>query len=252
MISTLDNEYKFDILIPIGPNDMTQLVDKMIEHTKKNVIGYRNIYIVAYDPNINYEGCITINENIFPFNKETVSDITGPTKRLGWYLQQLIKLYAGFIIPDILNTYLVIDVDTIFLKPTQFFNSDGKPLYNIGIEYHPAYFNHMYYMLPSLTKVTQPSGICHHMIFQKHIIKEMFEKIETYNNGEPFYHVFLKVLEPYHYTGAGASEYETYFSYLHIYHSDEFVIRPLKWKNSNVLLQFEDDYDYISYHWYNL
>jgi hypothetical protein len=241
----------FDILIPIGPRDYKEIVDIMIEHTKKNILGYRNIYIVAYDSTIEYEGCMTINENIFPFNKELIDTMIGPTNRLGWYLQQLIKLYAGITIPGILNTYLVIDVDTIFMKPTAFFNEEGKPLYNTGDEYHPAYFNHMYYMLPSLTKVTQPSGICHHMVFQTHILREMFEKVETHNNGEPFYHVFLKCIEPYHATGAGASEYEIYFSYLHIYHSGEFVIRPLRWKNAN-FFQLEEDYDYISYHWYCL
>lgn len=247
-----------DIVIPIGPNDKKKIVDIMIEYTKKNVLEYRNIYIVAYDPTIEYEGCITINENLFPFNKETVQNVTGPTNRLGWYLQQLIKLYVWSVIPDLLNTYLVIDVDTIFMKPTKFVNEDGKPFYNTGNEYHPAYFNHMYHMHPSLTKVTKPSGICHHMVFQTHIIKEMFQLIETYNNNELFYNVFLKNLEPYHYTGAGASEYETYFNYLHIYHSDEFIIRPLRWKNSNVIENLvsscnnDEDYDYISYHWYLL
>ena len=40
--------------------------------------------------------------------------------RIGWYLQQLLKFYAGFVIPDILQRYLIIDCDTHFLKPTKF------------------------------------------------------------------------------------------------------------------------------------
>jgi hypothetical protein len=37
--------------------------------------------------------------------------------RNGWYLQQLLKLYASFVIKDLLNDYLVIDADVYFLKP---------------------------------------------------------------------------------------------------------------------------------------
>lgn len=240
-----------DIVIPIGPNDRKELLDKMIEQTQKNVIGYRNIYLVAYDPKIEYKGCITIPENNFPFNKETIASVIGHTDRLGWYLQQLIKLHAGFMIPGILNTYLVIDVDTVFMKPTRFMNEDGKPLYNTGDEYHPPYFDHMHNMHSSLKKVTQPSGICHHMVFQRNILEELFRLVENANSGEPFYRVFLKKIDPNHYKGAGASEYEIYFNYLHIYHPGEFVIRPLHWKNSDVL-HYEEEYDYISYHWHKL
>ena len=32
--------------------------------------------------------------------------------------------------------------------------------------------------------------------------------------------------------------------------TNEFVIRPLRWKNASVF-QLEEEYDYISYHWYN-
>ena len=37
----------FDIVIPVGPYDKL-CIYKQIEYTKKNVIGYRNIYIISY------------------------------------------------------------------------------------------------------------------------------------------------------------------------------------------------------------
>ena len=111
--------YHFDIVIPVGPNDKS-VIEEQIKYTKKNIIGYRNIYLICYDPSITIDGCITINENIFPFNIETVAKYHGKLERNGWYLQQLLKLYAGKIIPNILDKYLVIDSDTFFLKPTTF------------------------------------------------------------------------------------------------------------------------------------
>ena len=110
------------------------IIEKQIKYTQKNIIGYRNIYLICYDPSISIQGCITINENIFPFNIDTVSKYHGKLERNGWYLQQLLKLYAGKIIPNILDKYLVIDSDTFFLKPTTFLQ-DNKCLYNYGFEY---------------------------------------------------------------------------------------------------------------------
>ena len=141
----------FDIVICVGPKDLS-ILNNQIEHTKKNIIGYNNIYLITIDPNIKIDNCITINENIFPFNLETVQKYHGKLERNGWYLQQLLKLYAGFVIPNILETYLVIDCDTFFLKPTNFI-SDNKCLYSYGKEYRKAYFIHMSKLHQALTKI---------------------------------------------------------------------------------------------------
>jgi hypothetical protein len=235
----------FDIVIPVGPNDK-DIIEKQLMYTKKNVIGYRNIYLICYNPSINFEGCITINETIFPFNIDTVSIFHGKMDRNGWYLQQLLKLYAGKIIPGILERYLVIDSDTFFLKPTTFVE-ENMCLYNFGMEYHMPYFEHMLKLDKDLYKVNQNiSGICHHMIFETKYINELISKIEN-NHNDLFYNVFLKsVSNP---SGSGASEYEIYFNYILKNHNDKIKIRQLNWKNVNDL-SIVRDFDYISYHWY--
>lgn len=201
---------RFDIVIPVGPNDK-EIIHQQIQYTKKNIIGYRNIYLICYDPTIYITGCITINENIFPFDMKTVAKYNGNVDRNGWYLQQLLKLYAGKVIPDILGTYLVIDCDTFFLKPTMFVEND-KCLYNYGTEYHMPYFYHMAKLDKDLIKVNENmSGICHHMIFKTKYIQEIMSKIEN-NHNDIFYNVFLKFVTDK--TGSGASEYEIYFNYM--------------------------------------
>lgn len=235
----------FDIIIPVGPNDK-DIIIKQIEYTKKNIIGYRNIYLICYDPNIIIDGCITINENIFPFSLETVSNIHGKLNRNGWYLQQLLKLYALITIPEILERCLIIDSDTFFLKPTIFINNN-KCLYNHGTEYNRPYFEHMLKMDEDLIKIDKTkSGICHHMMFEKTYINELINKIEEKHNDK-FYNVFLKMVTDF--TGSGASEYEIYFNYMLKNHSDKIKIRNLNWSNSNTL-NINADFDYISYHWY--
>ena len=235
----------FDIVIPVGPNDKS-VIEQQIKYTQKNIIGYRNIYLICYDPSITIHGCITINENIFPFNIETVAKYHGKLKRNGWYLQQLFKLYAGKIIPNILDKYLVIDSDTFFLKPTTFVENN-KCLYNYGTEYHKPYFHHMEKLDKDLTKIDKSkSGICHHMIFDKKYIDELISKIEK-NHNELFYNIFLKIVTDK--GGSGASEYEIYFNYMLKYNPDKIQIRKLSWTNTNKL-ETNSNYDYISYHWY--
>ena len=235
----------FDIVIAVGPNDK-EIIRSQMEYTKPNIIGYRNIYLVSYDPSLQIDGCITIPETMFPFSIETVSQYHGKLPRNGWYLQQLLKLYSSVVIPDLLERYLVIDSDTFFLKPTTFVKN-GRCLYNYGSENHTPYFDHMRRVDPELTKVDpHKSGICHHMMFETTYLLELMRKIEAIHR-EPFYVVFLKMVSDVN--GSGASEYEIYFHYMLKYHRDEIEIRPLNWRNGN-RFSVNEQLDYISYHWY--
>lgn len=232
----------FDIVIPLGPNDL-QNIEKQIECTRTNVIGFRNIYIITPIANFVCPGAITIDESIFPF-ADQIALYHGKDGRNGWYLQQLIKLYAGLVVPGILDRYLVIDADTFFLKPTPFINSENQCQYNFGREYHCHYFDHMRKLHPDFVRVYELSGICHHMMFETRFVKEIMQLV-----GEPFWVVFLEKVEPWlrHGIGSGASEYELYFNYVCKYHMDEIEVRELAWDNVRVL-DLEMDLDYISHH----
>lgn len=244
VICAVDIMNTFDVVVPVGPNDISK-IDKTIECIKKNIIGYRNIFIISKSE-INILDCIFVNENIFPFTMETISLYLGINERNGWYLQQLIKLCAGHI-PDLLNNYLVIDSDTFFLKPTSFFSND-LPLYNVGSEYYKPYFNHLLKMHNSLTKQNDYSGICHHMLFQQHILKQLFKLVEDYHRDD-FWKCFLSLIDKKDIPFSGASEYELYFNYIHIYHPDSFMIRKLEWLNSGTIDETLNLH-YVSCHWY--
>lgn len=242
---------EFDIVICYGPDDNDK-INLMIEHTKQNVLGYRNIYIVSYDKDLKIDGCIIIDENIFGFNN-AVKAYLGNNKRNGWYLQQLIKLHAAFVIDGILDNYLVIDTDTFFLKPTVFFDDSGLPLYNFGREHVYAYFTHMNKLHPSLYRVHEyKSGITHHMMFQKPVLQRLFDLVESHHQKK-FYEVFLQNVHPYFVLTSGASEYEIYFNYLCIHEEGNFKLRQLKWGNiawkalKNVP---NNDMDYVSCHYW--
>lgn len=247
-------ENLYDIVIPVGPND-ENIINQQLSYTKKNIIGYRNIYIISSNENINIDGCITISEKIFPFNKLLIDNIHNHKKstpihgyklRSGWYLQQLLKLYAGIIIPNILEKYLVIDADTFFLKPTKFIENN-KCLYNYSTQYHKPYFIHMNKLDKNLYKVYKnKSGICHHMMFETKYIKEIINIIQT-NHNDSFYKIFLEKVDDV--ILDGCSEYEIYFNYMLINHCDNITIRKLNWSDSNRLI-LNQNYDYLSIHHY--
>lgn len=249
----------FDIVLPIGPNDIDnyEQILEQIAHTKRNVLGYRKIYIIT-TRDVEIDGCIVVHENSFPFTIRTVAELHGKNERNGWYLQQLLKLYAGFVLPDILDRYLVIDIDTFFMKPTRFVDDEHRCLYNPGTEFHVNYFIHMEKLHPTLKRMFENySGISHHMIFETKIINTLFEMVQDYHsrNGsyEPFWKLFLTMVteRDREFPHSGASEYEIYFNYVLQYHANKVVIRPLKRSDVKVIdFTNQEGYDYVSRHWW--
>ena len=72
----------------------------------------------VYDPIVT-----NIDENIFPFNKEYIDNLFKCPERSGWYLQQLLKIYAPIIINDILDKYIIVDADLRFYNRINFFEN---------------------------------------------------------------------------------------------------------------------------------
>jgi hypothetical protein len=245
----------FDIVIPLGPNEISNINEQII-YTKKNVIGYRNIYIISCNLNIKIDSCIIIDENIFPFKNFIFNHFikhNGKKNRNGWYFQQLIKLYAGHYISELLDDYLVIDADVLFLKPLIFIENN-KPIFATGTENHKPYFTHMNLLNNNFTKTHNKSGICHHMLFNKKYINEIFTIVEM-QHQKPFWQAFiLSVFEHLNHSittaESGASEYELYFNYMVKNYNNNIIIRDLTWENISkyryINRKFNLNNDYIS------
>jgi hypothetical protein len=241
----------FDIVVCVGPND-DNIIGQVLPYTIKNVIGYRNIYLLCSNPNISIPETITIDEKIFPFTKNDLVGMFGKNDRNGWYLQQLLKLYAGNIIPGILKRYLIIDCDTHFLKPTRFITDDGKHIFTTGTEYHKPYFLHMNRLHYSLKKHHPLSGISHHTFFHTDRVNEMIKMVEEFfENKSPFWKIYLDVVDRNEFMGSGAAENEIYFTYMYLYHSKDIIIRQLNWENVSELDRNNTkNNDFVSVHWY--
>jgi hypothetical protein len=233
---------KFDIVIPYHSKD---------EYTIKNCVNScshikekQNIFIVS-KKELNVPGTIWINENIFPFNTEKIIKLNSsiPEHRAGWYLQQLIKLYS-FIIPNITDNFLVLDSDVIFQKDITFFG-DNIPLYSFSNEYTHEYFECMNSLNSFFERSVNVSGICHHMMFEKEILLEIFKLIEKPN--KEIWESIIENIKNWHH---GFSEYELYFHYINKKYPKKYSIRKLYYEDVDDFMTHtpSNNLDYIANH----
>jgi hypothetical protein len=178
--------------------------------------------------------------------------LTEKNSRIGWIYQQLLKLYAPFVIPKISSNVLIVDADTIFLTPVEFMDQANCPLFNPGVEYHKPYFEHASRLLPGFTKAyAEHSGISHHMLFQLPVLKDLFSAITAVHKLEPW-RALCRCIDLKELPGSALSEYEIYFNFI-FSKTDQAQIRTLKWKNtkfnnSAIKAHTRSAYNYISCH----
>ncbi len=248
-----------DVAIPAHEKDLHTL-NHCINGIKNNILGVRRIIVVSKKKFT--EQAEWFDESLYPFSYQEINDLVNGSN-VGWNFQQLLKLYSPLVIPGILPNVLVIDADTVFYRKVSFFSKEGLPLYNLSKDknlensnFHQITLRHIKKILPKIAEqfprnFENISGICHHMLFQKHIIEELFTAVEKHDPfGEPFYKIFLQNRE----NSFGVAEYNLYFYFLITTHPKDYKIRILQYKNTAKFSPFKErlrrKYHYCSYHSY--
>lgn len=176
-----------------------------------------------------------------------------PKTRTGWIFQQLLKLYAPFVIPDISSNVLVLDADVVFLRKVEFFDKDGNALFNCSSEHWVPYFEHAGKLIEGRDQIKRvfknKSGICHHMIFQKSILEDLFKDIRATHGIEPWRAICRCIDHSYLYDyGSSMSEYEIYFNFVFA-HRYPAKIRLLRWINIGFDVKDFSPYKIDRYHY---
>jgi hypothetical protein len=251
-----------DVVIPSVEKDLLTL-DLCIEGIRKNGANIRRIIVVSKRQLT--DKAEWFNEGSYPFSFQDVAIALAKDnpkltdlliqkgERIGWYYQQLLKIYAPLVIPGISPNVLILDSDVIFLNPVSFLNENYAGMYNPGSEYHEPYFQHGARLIPGFYKwFLRYSGISHHMIFQKPIIEALLEEVEE-RHAAPFWQTFCHLVNPES-IFAGASEYEIYFNYVFA-RTNQVSIRPLKWQNIHSLNEIsklkKKGVHYVCFHSYD-
>ena len=206
----------------------TRAFEKSIISSLKHLLDIENYYIIApsakqledrlgkeLGPRVKF-----VDESIFPFDWKNISHImiesvkekgvyplTGKSQfestvygRTGWFLQQLLKFYAGNVLE--IGDYVLLDSDIIWFKDTKFINEtitiNGKEItkyyYASSSQYHPPY-------MATLKKIsgvdllkspdTHRSGIAHHMVIVKYVLEDLMNNSVQLHGGLPFWQVLL-------------------------------------------------------------
>jgi hypothetical protein len=254
-----------DVVIVSHPKDRNTL-DYCIQGIKTHGASIRRVIVIS---EIKLTDCAEwFDERQFPFNKESITKVIGrgdkkkaeiffkkTGRAAGWYFQQLLKLYSSFVIPNISSNVLVIDADTIFLNPVSFLNDVNGGLFCTSpFQGKEAYFKHAEKLVPNYQRIyPEVYSVCHHMLFQKPILKDLFKTVEKYHQM-PFWKAFCKCVDV-EAKKKGASEYEIYYNYA-LRHTNQVQLRPLIWANSAHLADWHfyqrDGYHFVSFHTYML
>lgn len=252
-----------DVVIVTHPKD-TATLDECIKGIKENCKNIRRIIVVSSKKLS--KKAEWFDEGLFPFTKEEIAmAVVKDNKKMresffrrqhrspGWYYQQCLKLYASFVIPKISSNVLILDSDTIFLNPVELLNESfgGLFCFNNKKEARPSYFIHAKRLVPGYKRVhSNIYSVCHHMLFQKAILKDLFLSVETYHEM-PFWKAFCNCVDLK--ANKGASEFEIYFNFA-ITHTSQVEMRELKWTNCGDLSQKEslkeNGYHFVSFHTY--
>lgn len=250
-----------DVVIPCVRKDLETL-EISIEGIRKNGKNVRRIIVVSKESLT--ASAEWFDESLFPFTKEEMSFeifhgdaiaareyLASPKNRLGWMYQQMLKLYAPFVIPGISSNVLVLDADVIFLNPVEFLSPIHGPYFAVGREYMLPYFEHAARLLPGLHRVNiQQSGVAHHMLLQRQILEDLFALINEHHNTDAW-RAFCRCVDLEEIFKSPFSEYEIYFNFVML-RTSQGVVRNLRWMDVFNLRSMElhrrMGYSYIACH----
>lgn len=254
-----------DVVIVTHPKD-SRTLDYCIEGIKKNGKNVRRVIVVSLSKIT--DKAEWFDEKGFPFSLDEVFLEIGRGDRVaaenyfkhlnrppGWYLQQLLKLYAPYVIPNISPNVLVVDSDTIFLNPVSFMNEANGGLFCVSYRQpKERYLLHAKRLVPGYVRVyPEFYSVCHHMLFQRPILDDLFAKVEQ-RHQMPFWKAFCRCVD-ISIPKKAASEYEIYYNFA-LRRTPQVEIRELKWTESGELSRMDEfkksGYHYASFHTYLL
>ena len=204
---SLTSKYPLDVVIPLVEKDLIT-AERTVESVRAMILHpIENIYIVAPESEkirsfCQKQGCIFILEN------DAVDDFEKIRKQGGWILQQFIKLNADRYTKS--ENILVVDGDTVFLRPQVFIN-DRKKIYTFHI--HSDYTDLRKKFTRDLLKTSRYfklDFISHHMVLNRTWLKELKEKISELHNCS-WQQAILNQLTS---NRNGFSEYDIYATYV--------------------------------------
>ena len=157
-----------------------------------------------------------------------------PNQRIGWTVQQVIKL--GFLYSNVTegNSIFIVDADTILLNENTWVDKHGRQILSISEEYHQPYQSHLERFIDrskeELLKYRLPfSFVTHHGLFQKHLISDLLG-ISTNQEFETGILRWIDAINPELDGDSFCAEWHSYGTYNIVKNPNSFRIKG--WRNA--------------------
>ncbi len=123
------------------------------------------------------KGCTFINEQtVLPITKKNINYRSARWDRSGWLFQQLLKLGGSTLGKQ--AYYLVIDADTVLIRPHAFKTSGGQTIFYYRKWSQPEYFQ-TYKKLLGKKAASRTSFVTHYMLFERSKVASLKRAIEA-------------------------------------------------------------------------
>ena len=213
-----------DVLIPAIEKDLATLphvidsVRKYVKHPIREIIivAPRKQRIISLCAK---KGCRFVYENtVLPITKKDIHYQSHTWNRSGWLYQQLLKLGGDKVCSS--ENYLVIDADTVLIRPHVFKVGDKTVFYCRNWS-QGEYFN-TYKKLMGRSRSSRSSFVTHYMLFNKSRVRQLKRAIESKHNST-WYSAIMKSMnksKPFAF-----SEFETYGNFLHSSEPSKMILK---------------------------
>lgn len=209
----MDAQRELTIVVPAAEKDILVLGHCL--QSIRTMIQHRLVEVIVVAPESESIRKIAASEGCKYVHEDTIlPQPAGKLKCRGWVLQQFIKFNASTFVftPD----YLVVDADTVFLRPQSLFRG-GKSVLRYSDQYELRY-NRSLQLLFGHRRRFPVSFVTHHMLINVVLMKGLLQLIEQRFNCS-WWEAILQKVDKEHLISF--SEFELY---------GHFVLSQPRWK----------------------
>jgi len=203
-----------DIVIPVVDKDVETLPFAI--DSARRYIGHpiMDVYLVCPENSVLVKriglekNCKIVNErDLVDISPKDIHFVWQGHNRAGWMYQQFLKWSGGQFCTQ--THYLVMDSDTVFIRP-QVFEIGGRMVFDYCDEYHVPYFQ-AFEKIFGIKPQSPMSFTSHHALIDTIIMSRLKSDIEAFHR-KPWYEVILSVIDQNEM--ACISDYDNYGQYI--------------------------------------
>lgn len=239
----VDNNYNndkiYDVVTTLHKKDLENY-RKYLSTNKKFLNNSNKFFYISEKKNDTIIDSYHIKENKFPFSKKDIHDYLIkyiPEERIGWYYQQLLKLYIFKIKHTLKDYVLILDADIIFLKSFYPHKNNKPNLYYIDKNIYKPYIYSIIYLLQYKNINSNTSYVCHHMLFKKNILNNLLDDIEQKFKKPAWKSIVDSVIlyvRNFKYKISLFSEYELYANYVKNNYQNFYNYKKINFLDTNL------------------